>query len=413
MKRISIAFFYLCCFHFGTAQTILSTTDFLKNAQNETTFTHHQQKVDFLNNNPYEIPVIDKLEFRTQTDENNWKQQEYRVRLSPTGRKERKEYRNFHQSTIQFEATEKNILLQDALINRYNILVDWKDLIQSIDLLKQQELVIQDRITVLKRQAVMADFEIINLIDAENALHDLQQDILEKELQQKRFENFMQTDLNLEANIQIDTANWISFSTLKNAVNDLGSVVATHPNLIQRQTKIEQINAEEKLEIARNQQWFDFIEARYQNDTKNPFSEEFSIGVGIRIPLKNQAQLDVNELGLDRLEEQNALDLKTAELIAEITEIQEKLALLFQQHDLITEQTKESQAQFSLNQFKKMTNANPLALLKIQEGLLKRRISLHKLEARAFEYYVELLDLTGKVVEAPLRNYLVIGFEAF
>lgn len=413
MKNILTTFFYLSFLHFGTAQTVFSATDFLKNVETETPFLHHQQKVDFLNNNEYEIPVINKLEVRTQTDEFDFRQQEYRVRVSPTGRKERQEYRKFHQSIIQFEETEKSAILQDALINRYNLLVDWKNLTQQLNFLRQQELVIQDRMMVLKRQALTANFEVTNLIDAENTLHDIQQDILEKELQQKRLENFVKASFNTTEVIQLDTTNWLSFTGLKNAINDLKQVAATHPNLIQRQAKIEQITAEEKLEVARNQQWFDFVEARYQNDDKNPLGEEFSIGVGIRIPMKSQVQLDMNELSLDRLEAQNALDLKSTELTAEITGIQEKLELLFQQHALITRQMQESQAQFSLDQFKKMTNANPLALLKIQENLLKRRVSLQKLEARAFEYYVDLLDLTGRVVEVPLRNYLTNDFEVF
>lgn len=398
---------------FGTAQTALSTSDFLKNAQSETAIIYQQARVDFLKNGTYEIPVIDKLEFRTQTDENDWKQQEYRVRLSPSGRKERKEFQNFHQSEIAFAATEERAILQNALVNRYNLLVDWQDLSQSLVLLRQHQLVVEDRIMVFKRQALTVDFDVANLIDAEDVLHKIQQDILEKELEQKQLENIIQRDLNLTTELQIDTSNWLTFAQLKTAVNDFKTVATTHPNLVERQSKIALINAEEQLEIARNQQWFDFVETRYKNDDKNPIGDEFSIGVGIRIPFKNQAQLDLNELALDRLDEQNNLELKTAELADNINEIQEKLALLFQQHDQILQQMQASQAQFSLDQFKKTGNANPLTLLKIQENLLKRQVSLQKLEARAFEYYVDLLDLTGRVVEVPLRNYLLEDFATF
>ena len=413
MKQFLTTFFYLLFLHFGAAQTVLSSSDFLKNAQSETAISYEQQKVELLKNGTYEIPVIDKLEFRTQTDENKWRQQEYRVRMSPSGRKERKEYQHFHQTEISLAETEERAILQNALINRYNLLVDWQSLSQSLILLNQQKLVLEDRIMVFKRQALTVDFDIANLIDAEDALHEIQQDILEKELVQKRQENFIKRDLNLTTDIQIDTTNRLTFADLKNAVADLKIPVETHPNLIQRQSRIDLINAEEQLEIARNSQWFDFIETRYQNDDKNPLGDEFSIGVGIRIPFKNQMQLDLNELAVDRLEEQNNLNLKTVELIENIEEIQEKLELLFQQHNQIAVQMRESQAQFSLDQFKKTGNANPLTLLKIQENLLRRQASLQKIEARAFEYYIDLLDLTGRVVEAPLRNYLQQDFAPF
>lgn len=413
MKQILTIFIYLLFFHFGAAQTVLSSSDFLKNAQSATAISYEQQKVELLKNGTYEVPVIDKLEFRTQTDENEWKQQEYRVRMSPTGRKERKEYQNFHQTEIALAETEERAILQDALTNRYNLLVDWQDLTQSLVLLNQQKLVIEDRIMVFKRQALTVNFDIANLIDAEDALHEIQQDILEKELMQKRMGNFIKKDLNLTADVQIDTTNQLTFTDLKNAIIDLNTPTETHPNLIQRQSKIAVINAEEQLEIARNSQWLDFVETRYKNDNNNPLADEFSIGVGIRIPFKNQMQLDLNELAIDRLEEQNDLNLKTVELTEDIEEIQEKLTLLFQQHDQIAQQMKESQAQFSLDQFKKTGNANPLTLLKIQENLLRRQASLQKLEARAFKYYIDLLDLTGRVVEAPLRNYLHRDFAPF
>jgi hypothetical protein len=413
MKQILTIFFYAIFLHSGTTQTVLSSSDFLKNAQSETAISYQQQKVDLLQNGTYKIPVIDKLEFRTQTDENEWKQQEYRVRMSPSGLKERKEYQNFHQSEIDFAATEERGILQDVLINRYNLLVDWQDLRQSLTLLRQQELVIEDRIMVFKRQALTVDFDIANLIDAEDVLHKIQQDILKKELEEKRTENFVKRDLNLTADVQLDRTNWVTFSNLKTAVADLKIPISTHPNLVQRQSKIALINAEEQLEIARNQQWFDFVETRYKNDDKNPVENEFSIGVGIRIPFKNQMQLDLNELALDRLEEQNSLNLKTVKLTDNIEEIQERLTLLFQQHDQITEQMQESQALFSLDQFTKTGNVNPLTLLKIQENLLKRQASLQKLEAQAFEYYIDLLDWTGRVVALPLRNYLQRDFAEF
>lgn len=392
---------------------VLSTTDFLKNAQKSFTLSHHQQKMDFLNTQSYEVPFIDKLEVRTRTEKNDLEQQQYQIRLSPTGRKERRAYRQFHQSTIAYETTEKQAILQEELINRYNLLIDWWDFLGSISLLQQQQLVIEDRIIVLKQQALMEEFQIVSLIDAENALHEVQQNILKKQLRQQRLEKAIQRDLNLSTSLTIDTSNWLSFINLKKAVNILTTMNASHTKLVQRQSELELIKSEENLESARNKKWLDFVEARYQNDPKDPFSEEFSIGLGIEIPFKNQALLDLNELGLERLEVQNELILIKEELTNGIIEIQEKLELIFQQHALITQQIQDSQAQFSFDQFKTTTNIDPLALLKIQEGLLKRQSSLQKLEAEAYELYVEMLELTGKVVELPLRNYLQEGFEAF
>ena len=173
MKLFLTILFYHLFPLFGLAQTTFSTTDFLKKATAETALAHHQQKVDFLNSNSYEIPLINKLEVRTQTDEFDWKQQEYRVRMSPSGQKERQEYRKWHQSTIEFVATEQAEILQEALVFRYGLLVDWKKVEQTLALLQQQQIVAEDRIMVLKKQVVTSDFDINDLIAAEEILHKI------------------------------------------------------------------------------------------------------------------------------------------------------------------------------------------------------------------------------------------------
>jgi hypothetical protein len=57
--------------------------------------------------------------------------------------------------------------------------------------------------------------------------------------------------------------------------------------------------------------------------------------------------------------------------------------------------------------------ADPMILLKIRESVLKKQIGTTKLFFEIFRGYTDLLDVSGKLLEKPLRNYLTHARERF
>jgi hypothetical protein len=96
-----------------------------------------------------------------------------------------------------------------------------------------------------------------------------------------------------------------------------------------------------------------------------------------------------------------------------LSQILPELALIFQQYDLIQRQIVESQAQFTLNQYAKIQGSQPLALLRMQEVILRRQAQLVDFEHDAFLKYLKLLNWSGKVAEMPLKNYLSVDLSVF
>ena len=397
----------LFCFPLdASAQINITTSDFLKKATTDPSLSQHQIQMDFLNSSNADLPVIDKLEFRTQSNENDLKQQEYRIRLSPSGRKERRENRRFQEAIVAQKQTESRKILHDVLLDHYYLLVRWRNLRHSRPLLQQQQLILQDRIEVLKKQAETIGIEVQQLISAEDSYHQLERTLLTQEIELTHLNQLLEKKWQTEESLQLDTSQWINLSQIQRLVDTLQTLSPTHPDLVRYQSEITVIESEKRLEIAQEKQWLDFIEARYQRENKAPIGDEFSIGLGIEIPLKNQARIQLHELELERLEEQQDLVLKKMDLEEDIQTIRHELQGLFQQYNLIAQQLEESQAQYALEQFRKMTNADPLALLKIQESVVRRRMELQRIENQVFKTYLALLDYSGVVSDLPFKNYL-------
>jgi hypothetical protein len=397
------------------SQKLFSTTDLLRTAQDEPVVNLKNRELDFLQNTNFELPLVDELEFRTETDEFVWRRQEYLLRMSFNSYQKHLKQDLFHHSLIASEESEKQFLLHQQLLRKYIQLVNYVFQKRELAHLEKEKLVLKDQIYVMRKLgASSTELDLDDLVDAENDLFDLESDELELNGDLSTLRKAFSVDLKTNAPIEIDTTNFIEISILQSTLPSIFTNNDKHPKIIQQQRNIDQVISEYALEEAENKQIIDFVQLKYTGARKSMnFGEEWSIGAGLRIPTKGTNRLKLNELELERIEEENQLQLYQIQLAERIQKAQNKLNILFDQHDLIQSQLKNSQASYALEKLNTTTPKNTLVLLQIQEGVLKRQKRLLGIEYNIFRSYLDLLDLTGKVSEIPLRNYLSIGFESF
>lgn len=397
------------------SQKLFSTTDLLRTAQDEPVVNLKNRELDFLQNTNFELPLVDELEFRTETDEFVWRRQEYLLRMSFNSYQKHLKQDLFHHSLIASEESEKQFLLHQQLLRKYIQLVNYVFQKRELAHLEKEKLVLKDQIYVMRKLgASSTELDLDDLVDAENDLFDLESDELELNGDLSTLRKAFSVDLKTNAPIEIDTTNFIEIGILQSTLPSIFTNNDKHPKIIQQQRNIDQVISEYALEEAENKQIIDFVQLKYTGARKSMnFGEEWSIGAGLRIPTKGTNRLKLNELELERIEEENQLQLYQIQLAERIQKAQNKLNILFDQHDLIQSQLKNSQASYALEKLNTTTPKNTLVLLQIQEGVLKRQKRLLGIEYNIFRSYLDLLDLTGKVSEIPLRNYLSIGFESF
>ena len=59
----------------------------------------------------------------------------------------------------------------------------------------------------------------------------------------------------------------------------------------------------------------------------------------------------------------------------------------------------------------RIEGGDPLVLLEMRESILERDVDLATVTSEIYSSYIELLDVSGKLSEQPLKNYISAGLE--
>lgn len=400
------------CPLFLPAQTTITTSDFLSKAFENQTILLHERQLDFLKNTDHELPWADQLEFRTETDEMDLNRQEYLMRFRYHTRAERQAQRNLHQSDIQQQELKKTDLLEEALLDHYFLLVKYVALDREINIVQQQQLVAADKLTVLrKKAAALSDFNLNDLLNAESKTHELELKKMELEGEFQQLKKTMLIPFGADENIKLDTTNILSIPALINKIPLLSGTVATKSELAQRQLAIEKTGLELEKEKAENNWQLDYVQFKHASRDNLTYAREWSFGMGVEIPLKGNNKLAKNEIMLERIELENRLTLQTISLNEQLQKKQQELNLKINQYNLAIQQLSDSQLQFSYDNYPQFNDTDPLLLLNIKANILNRQANLLNIEKDIYSLYLEIIELSGKAVEMPLRNYLNNNWE--
>lgn len=214
-----------------------------------------------------------------------------------------------------------------------------------------------------------------------------------------------------DENIKLDTTNILSIPALINKIPLLSGTVATKSELAQRQLAIEKTGLELEKEKAENNWQLDYVQFKHASRDNLTYAREWSFGMGVEIPLKGNNKLAKNEIMLERIELENRLTLQTISLNEQLQKKQQELNLKINQYNLAIQQLSDSQLQFSYDNYPQFNDTDPLLLLNIKANILNRQANLLNIEKDIYSLYLEIIELSGKAVEMPLRNYLNNNWE--
>ena len=410
------------------AQTPLSTSSILATAKTQTAITLQERKIGVLNGQSYNLPFLEKVDFQTETDRFDWQRQEYRIRTSFNGWEEMRSLKEQKAANVVKEQAERNVLFKDVLYDRYALLVEYRYEQTALKMYRQMFNVFADKRDVLQKMAKLStDFNIEDLIKAEEAAFEFQQKILQSEGNIHNMGQFLnriintadgsattkfETSSSLTA-FQLDTADWIPLSIMRRLVADLPQTAEKNPLLSHQAAKISVVQSEYNLEKAQTKKVIDYAQIRNSARNRDALIREWSVGVGIAIPYRGSAKAELNSIAFKRLEEENNLKNLQTNLDLQIFSLQQDLDLIFKEYDFIEKQVNESQTLYALDHYTSIQGSPPIVLLRMKELVLKRQSQLITLEHAAYQKYIKWLDLTGKLSELPLKDYLSVGLTGF
>ncbi len=384
----------------------------LASALSQKEVLRQNEKTDFLKSSSFSLPWINEVEVRVRTNEFDFDLNRYTVRAKPNTPLQRNYQHAYQKSVIAVNESQNDILLNNAFKLRYQLIADWYYTKQMLTEKGKLKILYLDRINALKNSIAYQNFDINDLIKAENDLNDLERStfLLKENIRQFQIKATDFTAMKNISDIIID--NFISIETLKkNYTRILRTKIKNHPLVKYYDEKVNLATREYKLKKANATNFIDYVEARYENKKKDYFNEHFAVGVGITIPTKGSNELMFNKLKLKKISEEIKLRNQKDALQLQKKLLRSHFESLLREYDLIHTQISHSSAAKTIEEYEKYGDVSAFTLLDIQEGIYKKSEEIVKIKYQILLAYIELLDVYGKFTERPLRNYFSNNME--
>jgi hypothetical protein len=398
----------------SNAQNTLSSSDILASAKQQYVLELQQQRVDYLKNSTYKLPLVDEMEFRTETNDFRLKEQQYVLRGRFHTKAQQQAQADFQQAKIELNTIEEQLLMQDLLRERYDAIVKVSYFEKLLAAKKDQKILLEDRMTVLKRSINLPKFDILDLIDAEDDLHEADREILRLRnalnLAQQKIFRFS----NQRGYLKTDELQLIEMGEVMKVVRSLSTEPsAAHATLVKRNLNVNLAATEQAIRRTQEENTLDYLQAQIGGTDDDGFRQNFSLGMGITIPVRNRQQQKLDELEFEQIDESLKYEEIKIELKERMTQIRLEMENQYELYQLLNQQLENSQADQVLKQYQKIAGASPIAMLKLKGSQFKKELEQFSIQQGIYLLYVELLDASGKMMELPLRNYLEEGLEQF
>ncbi|AGA77749.1 hypothetical protein [Echinicola vietnamensis] len=385
----------------------ISSSAILATASEDPIYIHHTEQLDYIDKNTYKLSYVDHLELRTRTRNFNLNEQMLRFRAYTNFPKERKLNTTYKEESLNEGRLQGKEKLNNALKNRYKLIIS---LIKNQRVLRGKlELkdLLEDRISTLRKLANNLDFDYQELLEAENDLHKLRIDQVDLENNVLQSSKEIGRLLNIQGPIELEEKDLISVNDIMLFVKSYSGEIDNNNFYYKQQSlnvTLAELEYKQKKASAKNP--IKFFEASYRDDLNDTFRKDFSVGMGIKIPIGSAVKGSLNERVIKIVKEKNELDELKFELNESIREIVLRLDVLFDKHRLLSTILKESNEQESLKKYRSIEGISPLVLLKVKENIIKKQQIRLDLEKEIFSLYLEFLDLNGLLIKSPLVNYL-------
>ncbi|GEM_PF-2795936 len=286
-------FFFSASFANGESLTI---ERFLATAEKDTQLQSHSELVEYMEASPESTPYIDKIEFRTETDEFDIKKQKYSLRFYPRGWGETELSKKISETTGKSVRAEHESLFGSVLQNRYELALDFLETLSMLNMNKTLLSVYDDEVNVLRKMSVRdLSFDIRTLVSAEDRYVDLQLELVKLENKVTGIIEKIKSIAGYYEEIMFDEETLIGPETIGERIRDI-QPVPSPDNIRLRYQLVKAELAENRymFEVAKNKKYLNFFNLQYDSDKDDSAEKAFSIEVGINLPFVNPDREDIN-----------------------------------------------------------------------------------------------------------------------
>lgn len=411
-RGISLGFILLFIPSVLSAQQVVNSTSLLSGLNPSPANAILQRGISFLKEGEQGMPMIDELEFRTETDELEFNRQEYLFRVSFNNKKTREAQDKITEQNLRLFELREGILKEAELAQRYEWIIEWFYLQKETDYNQKRGVILEDKKTVYEKMLLNTETpDISDLLSIDEDLQEHERTIFELKNQQQFL--IKQLTSGQDTSVTLDTRQWISLETMHFVLKDAMKRNTFNLEQKRQQLRIDSEQLELDLEEAKRRKILDFVQLKYAGRNNLDIQKEFSFGLGLQIPTRSTNRLNINEALLDKLDEEFEKELLDQEIEHQLLALMAEFNALYKEGQLINQQIAESRFAGLFEKYQGTTNLHPIALLNIKELELKNQRSLFRIERKACQLYLDILRLKGMLDKTPATNYLSDALQEF
>jgi hypothetical protein len=380
--------------------------EFLSSAWDDPAVKSFSTRDQYLQNKPYQLSPVRRLEFRTETNQLDPDRQEYQLRLSPSNPWEMKYTNRYFGAYREMLQYDRDRALKEALYARYVEIADW--VYQSdVESLRREEKEITDQLVqVLEAQRFSRFFDPEDYVELK-----LDQVDRAVDLEKVRFEldNVKHRVAALYASAQLQRLDWtreniITVAALEQVVDSISIYETAGGEVAYRLKRIDLASQEWHLEKSNIN--IGYVQARYQEFRLDQERSPWSITLGVVIPVFNPNKGDMTKRKLDMIKAQDDYDAVKQQITNDGFIAREKLkSLLERLADIRTLQENLNIDELT-SHLQAMNSNNPVLGLQVKRKLVKLQVMEAQLHHQVVLTYLDFLKTTERLQQRPLINYL-------
>lgn len=346
--------------------------------------------------------AVEKLEFRTETNQWDLNRQEYTFRTSLRGKEEistEKKIWNIWDEMIAIEDYQYYIEDLHAL---YQNIISVIFTSEKLDVYAQLLAVLEDKNAVFKEKARMGGApKPIDVLKNQSDEIELKSRILRSKQQLIGYKSTLEIgEKDVIDDTELLPVEELHVSLLENILltNDLESKI--------QELKVEKSVLELKKEEAEAKRILDFVQLKYSDRPSYSPGDQISIGVGIVLPTGNQNRDNIVEARIDLYREEKKLEALKHSKIKEDKSLETSYISRYYSYLYKKKEIENLELEKKIASLSKLDEMDANSLLDIKILSLKRRLDLIDDEYSLMEKYLELLFQTGLCLNYDLKHLI-------
>jgi hypothetical protein len=417
MKNIKILCIFFGIFHLMSfAQDPIKTTmnSILATAKTDAKLSYNQQMPQFINQLNYKLPMIRKLEFKVGTEDFDLTSQQYGISISPNTLGQMKRQEEMKATEIRVSEAENNVYIHQALVERYQALVD----VNYATVLSQKEKVLETLLTqkntTLKSMIQRGvEVRIKDIADTENDRYAVQLALLQLETNIASSTEKLRQFVGTSNEILVNFDNMMHVNDMEKIINTIKTYQTIQtPEMLLAKTETQAKKAAWSIENASNKEILSSIQVVDAPRAKD-FFNNFGVRFTLSVPLTGNTRLKRNELAIDLKKAENKENILRLNNQKEVQYQLVKIENLIKKYRIYADKSENSLIKSLLNNARLSAEMTATEQLDLKLTQQKTEVELAKIEYDITNEYIALLSSTNLLGSAPLKNYLSSGLDVF